>query len=276
MKLSRRSYPHPVVGNADDVVEAAFQATIEMATDKENVYLEVKVVCSSSTLNKLITTGDAKYVTHVECSNTVFRKAYEFSETEYRIAIPRSELNDAVEVNAFVRASKDLPGYQVAGAHPDYDGAKFDVRAGDILAVGEGFIFPIETTFDSMARIGSIFQLRESSEDGDHPMRLDPNHDKLIITLSKPDMKAYKQIKKQPNLLSMTSTLLVMPVLIEALRMLDESGKEEDHRRWVRALTKKLKDCGLEKETDLLVAAQTILELPIKRSFVAANAVAED
>ena len=34
MKLSQRSYPHPVVGNADDVQDAAYQATVEMTTDK--------------------------------------------------------------------------------------------------------------------------------------------------------------------------------------------------------------------------------------------------
>src|SRR5258708_18546076 len=111
MKLSHRSYPHPVVGNADDVQDAAFQATIEMTTDKENIYLDVKPLCSSATLNKMIKSGVATFVTHVECSNTLFRRAFEFTEKEYRIKIPRNELNDDVEVNAFVRATKDIPGY---------------------------------------------------------------------------------------------------------------------------------------------------------------------
>ena len=53
MKLSLRSYPHPVVGNRDDVPGAAFQATVEMSSDKENVYIDASINCSSSTLNHL-------------------------------------------------------------------------------------------------------------------------------------------------------------------------------------------------------------------------------
>jgi len=74
MKLSQRSYPHPVVGNADDVQDAAYQATVEMTTDKENIYLDAKTLCSSSTLNKLIKSGGATFVVHVECSNTLYRR----------------------------------------------------------------------------------------------------------------------------------------------------------------------------------------------------------
>src|SRR5262249_11870728 len=107
MKLSRRSYPHPVVGNADDVLEAAFQATVEMTTDKENIYLSTKTLCSSTTLNKLIKSGGATNVVHVECSNTLYRRAHEFTTAEYKFQIPRNELNDDVEVNTFVRALKD-------------------------------------------------------------------------------------------------------------------------------------------------------------------------
>lgn len=42
MKLSSRSYPHPVVGSRDDVPGAAFQSVLEMTTDKEAVYIDVE------------------------------------------------------------------------------------------------------------------------------------------------------------------------------------------------------------------------------------------
>ncbi|MGH7953634.1 MAG: hypothetical protein ACREFE_17190, partial [Limisphaerales bacterium] len=76
----------------------------------------------------------AKQVVHVECSNTLFRRAYEFAESSKRISIPAENLNDAVEVNVFVRAQRDASGYSVDAAHSDYDGAKFQIQEGDILA----------------------------------------------------------------------------------------------------------------------------------------------
>jgi hypothetical protein len=272
MKLSHRSYPHPVVGNADDVLEAAYQATVEMTSDKENIYLSTKTLCSSTTLSKLIKSGDATFVVHVECSNTLYRQAHEFTTPEYQFQIPRNELNDDVEVNTFIRALKDMPTYRIDGAHPDYGSATFDVKAGDVLAVGEGYVFTIESNFDSMSRIGSIFKLQPSSEDGDQPMRMNPNGDKLIVILSKPDIKVYNDLKYQAHLLPMLASVLVLPILTEALHLLQEAGGEEDSRRWVRVLTRKLKELGLENKPDEeLITAQKLLELPIRRAFSVAN-----
>jgi len=61
MRLSSRSYPHPVVGNRDDVPSAAFQAALEMTTDKEAIYLDVAVKCSSKTINDLVKKKDAQF-----------------------------------------------------------------------------------------------------------------------------------------------------------------------------------------------------------------------
>ena len=104
MRLSRRSYPHPVVGNLDDVPGAAFQATIEMSVDQDNVYIDANIQCSSTTVCGLVADRRAAYAVHVECTNTIFRRAYEFAETSKRITIPINQLNDTVEVNAFAVA----------------------------------------------------------------------------------------------------------------------------------------------------------------------------
>ncbi len=115
MRLSTRSYPHPVVGNRDDVPAAAFQANVEMTADKQTVYLDVSINSSSATVNQLIKEKHARYVLHVECSNTLFRRAYEFSGDSYRCAIPADNLNDAVEVNVFARAARNISEYRVRG-----------------------------------------------------------------------------------------------------------------------------------------------------------------
>ena len=77
-----------------------------MSSDKENVYIDVAVKCSSSTINQLILEGGAKHVLHVECSNTLFRHAYEFLESSKRISIPAESLNYAVEVRSHLALLK--------------------------------------------------------------------------------------------------------------------------------------------------------------------------
>jgi hypothetical protein len=277
MKLSQRSYPHPVVGNRDDVPGAAFQAAVEMSSDKQNVYIDVTANCSSSTINQLISEGAARHVLHVECSNTLFRRAYEFPEISKRISIPAENLNDSVEVNIFVRAMRDESGYSVDAAHSDYDGATFQIRQGDILAVGEGYVFHIESSFDSLSRIGSIMQIEEATEDGDFPMRVDFNGEKIRIILSKADFKDYKLLKAQEGVAAPLTTTIVLPVLVEALHFwkAGEAGPEEDSLRWMRALRGRISALELDAESDNLILAQKLLELPLRRALVASRQLAE-
>ncbi len=248
-----------------------------MSSDKENVYIDVVTKCSSSTINQLMSEGAAKNILHIECSNTLFRRAHEFAETSKRVAIPAENLNDAVEVNVFVRATRDISGYLVDAAHSDYDAAKFEIREGDILAVGEGYIFHIESTFDSLSRIGSIMQIEESIQDGEFPMRVDFNGDKILIVLSKADFKDYKLLKGQEGVSAALTTTIVLPVLVEALHFwkTGEAGTEEDSLRWMRALRSRISVLELESESDNLILAQKLLELPLRRALIASRQLAE-
>lgn len=112
MRLSERSYPHPVLGNKDDVAGAAFQVTFEIVPDKSNYYVTVTPQCSSSTLRKMIEKGTAGYVLHVECSNTLFRRAYDFSVSPHTVTIPVNQLNAG-------RAKRDGPSEERRSELPD-------------------------------------------------------------------------------------------------------------------------------------------------------------
>lgn len=277
MKLSQRSYPHPVLGNRDDVPGAAFQATVEMSSDKEQIYLDVVTTCSSVTINELIADRCAGITLYVECSNTLFRRSYELTNTTSRISIPSENLNDDVEVLVFVRAVRDLSTYSIDGAHEDYNGTKFHVREGDILAVSEGYVFQIESAYDSLRSVSSIMQVEEAKEDGDLPLRVDYNAEKIRIVLSKSDFKDYKMLKNQEGISSALTATIVVPVLVEALHVLDgeESGDDGDRPRWMRALRSRIVSLNLDSERDMLVLAQRLLELPLKRALVASKQAAE-
>lgn len=276
MRLSARSYPHPVLGNRDDVLGAAFQAALEMSTDKQSVYVSVEVACSCESVNDLLADGRAIFVLHVECSNTLFRKAYEFGERQHRISIPADNLNDAVEVNVFVRATDRIPYYRIPEAHPDYTDALFDIHRGDILAVGEGQVFHIESDFDSLSRIGSIMQINESPKDGDIPMEPTFDGDKIVIFLSKNDFADYKVLKHHEGVRGPLTTTIVLPVLVEALHILkEESDGMDDTRRWVRSLGRRIENVGLNTEMQPLLLAQRLLELPVKRALSSSRMLAE-
>ena len=274
MRLSSRSYPHPVVGNRDDVPGAAFQAALDMTSDKEAVYLDATVKCSSKTINDLVKKKEASFVLHVECGNTLYRKVFDFHDGNYRAQIPSNNLNDSVEVNVFAKANRDISGYRVDAAHPDYGGVTFEIEKGDILAVGEGHIFYLDAPFDALSPIGSIMEIHEAHQDGDMPMQVDYNGPKIQIVLSKKDFADYKLLKINESLSVALTTTIVLPVLIEAIRIV-QTDSDDDDLRWVRALRRRIEGMGLKPDGDSLQLAQDILELPLKRTFAAARMLAE-
>ena len=272
MRLSNRSFPHPVVGNADDVPGAEFQATFDFESDKTTFYLKATVRCSSKTLQKMIAKGTACYTLHVECSNTLFRRTYDFTDAEFRVSIPATLIHDAVEVNAFVRAKVAVPKYAVDGAHADYDDATFGVDPGDVLAVGDGQTFDADHTVDPLRRVGALMVVDESTKPGDHAMEAEFGDDKIRIVLCKEDFKAYREMKTVPKLTDHLTTTLVLPVLMQAIHHMDDADGTSESK-WARSLRQLLDAKGFGPATDTLEKAQQLLSLPIRRALVAAQAL---
>lgn len=270
MRLSSRSFPHPVVGNGDDVPGAEFQAAYDFSSDKTTFYLKVSVACSSRSVARLIEKGRACYTLHVECGNTLYRRTYDFTADAHEVALPATEVHDNIEVNTFARATQAVPRYKVEGAHDDYGDATFDVRPGDILAVADGQVFDASQKADPLRRVGALMVVEQSPEAGEHPLRHDPGTDKVRILLCEADFLAYQQMKAVPNLTSHLTTTLVLPVLVQLLHDLpDEENPGEP--KWATLLRQRLAALALPGSADNLEKAQRLLELPIRRALVSAK-----
>ncbi len=276
MKLLNRSYPHPVVGNivngSPDVPGAQFQAPISQSADRQQIYLEITPVCSSAVLCEMMENETAKMVLHVECSNTVYRKAFTFSSLqEQNFGIRADLLNGAVEVNVFIVAAKDLYGYQVDGASDDYGNAAFALKKGDVLAVSPPFHFEVIPGQDALKNVGAIMQIHASQSEGDLPMQIQYGRDKIIVVLSKPDFRNFRLLQRSDIAKGLLAATVTLPALMHALYYLQENSSEYEEDNpplWVRVLRRRIEYLGLSLEMDKLEIAQKILELPVRRALV--------
>jgi hypothetical protein len=267
MRLKRRSFPHPVLGNEDDVQGTAMQVAFEVNFDKKNYYLKSRFDCSNQTLGKLIAEGKAAYVTHVECTNTLFRSRFASAEREQTLPITADDLNNTVEVNFFLCAIQPISGYQVEGSHPDYGNSVFAINKGDILAIADGRTFNAERDANALRRVSSIMQIEESRDEGDAPMQISFNQAKIRIVLSKPDFADYKILKTQEHLQSALSATIVLPALAEALHIIRDEGDEYSSYRWHQNLKHRLEEMGIGDGFEPFIAAQKLLELPLRRAL---------
>jgi hypothetical protein len=275
MRLRRKSYPHPVLGNGDDVPAAHFQAAFDVTSDTTGFGISTRVECSSKTVTRLVAKGSAKHVLHVECSNTMFRQVFEFTGPQHRALIPAGALNDVVELNAFVRAAKDIPSYRIVGSHKDYGSATFPVRRGDILAVGDGITFFAENEQDALRLIGSIMQIEKSKDSSDHPMRVDYNGPKIRVFLFEKDFALYAKLRAIPQTRGQLIGTVVLPVLLDALHQIRSSTGAYQDLRWFEKLTHRLESLGLGTSADPLQAAQLVLEMPVRRNFLSADGLCQ-
>ncbi len=273
MKFSIRSFPHPVLGNRDDVPGAAFQTTINHSQDKDYLYLDISAQCSSSTLTALLASKKAQIVLHIECSNTLFRRCWSFFELSFQHSIPIDEICNAVEVNIVICSCANITDYQIDGAHDDYIGAKFQIQPGDILAIGQGVVLDIIPDFESLGVVSSIMQIHALDSSEKKPVTIDFDHDRIAIFLPRSDFKNYQLARKSPEANQALTCLIVVPVLVEAIRLITEEPDALD-LKWQLILSLKIN--ALKKSsgsTDAFTLAQELLELPISRAL--ATTVAE-
>lgn len=275
MKRRERSYPHPVLGNGDDVPGAAFQTSIAMSTDNQMLYIDVDATCSCRSMNEMIRERKAAFVAHVECGTTFYRKAYTFFENSAQIAIPSDALADVVEVNTFIRAVETITAYNIPEIHPDYQDAVFKIEKGDILGIGDGYTFSLDNNYDALSNVGSIMQINESDRNDGAPMEADFWQDKIVIYLSKRDFKDYRLLRQHKELADTLTTTIVLPVLMEAIKQIKSAPDLKESCRWATVLERRIERLKLNLDDQELILAQKLLEAPVRRTLAAAKMLAE-
>ena len=275
MRLSRRSFPYPVIGNENDV-DASFQATIDPPeSDGVEYAITVHVQTSSETLLKLVADSVAKYVLHVECGATHFRRTYDISGDSKTIRVPAQSLSSTVELNVMAIATRQIKTYRVKRAHADYEGRSFLVPSGGILAVSEGQSFDADIDFDAMQRVDSIVRLKLGDPSQDI-VYVDLDAEKISIELPPEDFELYKKLKMNSAIGASLIPSLVVPALVEAITMLAQNPHDPPNFRWARCIIARMQreHISLADNTPFEIA-QRLLKGPIRRAFSAASQLME-
>jgi hypothetical protein len=262
MKASRNvSFPHPVVGNADDAA-GNLAPEVVRSNDRRTLTLNIReLVTHNAALDRCIAEGLAEFVTRVECGSTGFRKSYLTRKRAQQIKVPIHELYREVQIELGVIAKHDIPDYRPTDPHPDYGDSTFPVEAGDILAIAPPRHFVLDVQWDPLrAPMQSIMRIVRDDRDSG-PMIAFLENDKIIVRVSSLDYDRYSMCKgNNPDVLHAS---LVLPVLIQAIQKKDD----QDYQGFL--WSQRLRDLlgRIEDDEDPLVAAQQLLRLPLERAL---------
>jgi hypothetical protein len=253
------SYPHPVLGNDDDVVGTWDPKLDSVTLERTRITLELSdLIPANATISKLIAAKTAHVVLRIQCARTHYREVVKTTNSSLIHTLRADDVEDNVEIVASVCAATKLPGYAPAGMHSDYPPAGFDLAPGHVLAVANRFIFSADKDFDPLrAPIPSLFLVRQSGA-ADGPFEVDWGADKIEIALSDQQWSQFLYYRDvAPHYIH---AALVLPVLGLAITKM-----ESENTKWTDRLQMLLLEREID-ESDPCRAAQELLADPFGRS----------
>lgn len=259
------AFPHPVLGNGDDIAVGQVEPEIVYQANVEDVDLTVSgLKTGNPTLDDLIAKRQAHWSVRIQCARTYFRRELTTRDQRVAFRLDGSDLDGRIDVDVTLVAATAVSGYRPVGVHDDFGSTAFDIGPGDVLAVGPSFNFLIDKQFDPLRAPVSSFMRIGPGEEEIGPFRIDYDADLLTILLSKKDWDLYGLIKvRAPGVVHIG---LVLPVLASALGKISAGVEDYRGKRWWDRLSAIVQEKGLDL-SDPLKTAQELLQNPVTRAF---------
>ena len=280
MARGNASYPHPVLGNQDDVGignprQALADADYSVTDEKVSLTLR-GLRTGNPTIDQLVSENKAHWVIRLQCAGTYFRRSNVTCEETLEWHLDGRELSGNCRVDVEVCARERITNYRPGGTHEDYGDHPFELEPGAVMAIAGAFRFNVDKEFDPLkAAVDSIMRVRK----GEHetgPFQVDLSGHLIEVALSTQDWDGYHAVKQRgPGLLHAT---LVLPALMEAL----DARRHPDCKgyQWAERLTSfidKLRETTeIDPDASALELAQLLLKGPLTRGLDEFRVLTED
>lgn len=279
MEIKNKLYPYPVLADyLDDYMNCSFDSEIAVTREGYNIVIDFSTELSCEDIKRLITEEKAKYVYHIECAQTGFRTVHSTSDLKSAYKIPDKKINGKLQICPFIVASKDIEDYSSVDFHEDYNGEKFNIEGGCVMAVGNMVTADIIKDTDDLANTPSVFSIVRNADAECSQMLVDYSGRKIVIKLPLNDYYSYKTLSNNPIAHPMLNSLTVIPALtfvLSELKLLTiEERKENSDSLWYKTVRKALLtkfNCDIESDDYLnentIELAQKLINDPITEAF---------
>jgi hypothetical protein len=276
MAKQRGSFPHPVVDATErDVVGSRFQVIdgVSREATQENCVVHFEIECTDNDLNRLMKEGRAGVRVRVSCSATLRNVLLEPAKTmdagqatKWALTLPQKNYSGEVECEVLVVALQPLSGFSFANQHADYAGAAFEIRKGEVLALGGKASFDIAKWFDPMNPPITSFLIVRLNDDPESDLEIELGNEVIEVKLPP---KAYPVLPKyQVELKELLYSVVVAPALTHALTEMKREGAEAEYGEsaWYTSLTKLVEKHAVTGQP-LYKQVQEILDSPHVRGL---------
>lgn len=279
MKIrNTRIFPYPVLSSMyDDYINCNFNIDVKAKKGKKRIYIEIVPTINSETLSSLIRNDVAEIIVHFECGRTRYRTTKKLNLEELlSFEFPSGDLNDNLEVIAFVVSKKDIHnfGCKKNEFNADYGNTTFEIESGSILAISNQKDIPIPKDIYDLSNVNSIVSIISKQEDDtSKEINITLTDKKIRVLLPKDTYIDYSGIGKTENQYTpILHSMFVFPALVYALDYLkamdDDKWMDVENYLWFKVIKKKVEEIHgkfdkkiIEKYTSVIIA-QELIENP--------------
>lgn len=276
-RITRGSYPHPVLDASDDV-----DATIEVfnasfAPSIDDIEVKFQIRMTEPRIQALLDNGSAKYSFRWSCSSTIATGnldarvfQHHADSTTYIGWIDQESIRGTVRIELKIVAVEAIKPYRLESQHADYGNASFNLLPGDILADGGFLEVEAKKLYDPLTPpVGSCFQfVADSSVKRGLRVRFHED-DHVIVAFPAQLLQGFGLLRNRQDL---QISLVVLPALMETISFIRENeaagSQDEDlsSRKWYGAVTKLMREAKSPEQSPLEMA-QEILGNPLDTSL---------
>ena len=219
MNIKTKSYPNPVLGNGDDYrIPIDPKKVVEFSPlekDKDYFYSIVKLNLEDEIILNLIKEEKAAFFCDIDCVKTNYRTSSYAFDKQIKLAIPRSEVVDNVDVNCYIVAMQSIENF----SHPDfnemYEGIYCDLEEGDFLAVLGSYYLNATVKYNKCPAPSSLMQVQEARFDsGITTITFNPDKERIFIVMPHEMFELYNRVCGQNT---NADELFVSTIAVDAL-----------------------------------------------------------
>ena len=271
MRIGKRLFPYPVL-NSEKIYsqykESSFSLSYdENISDDKQFYELNNLHCEidSDLLVGLIKDEKAEIICIVECPSTMFRQSYSLPFEGMDLEIPLTDLNNKVNVSAFVVAKEDIDDFHTDDFLNGYEGISFAIEKHDILAADDGYVNTIDFDDFEDNKQKSIFLVIKDKNINDGTMRVEYDSEKITICLPEKEWNEYDKTKRISKFESLYFSVIAIPALGYALSCLQRNDPSVDmlkiDYKWFNSFAAAYKNYhGEELTDDVFIKMNTNLE----------------
>lgn len=250
------SFPHPVLGNSDDI-DGAFSINISVTKKEaeERITFSVDSKVENKYFQDLLDQGKATIVTKVYCPSTIYSQTIQYAK---QFDLHQDDVDGTVTISSYITATVDIPDYKDDSFNSALFGdISFEVTSGDIIgALSEQNIELPKV--DEKTGLGNIF--RFNIAEMDESISFFVEGDLIEVTYPKNfdgDSPMNALFRQSPWVAVHT---YIMPALIFALQSVKDNREdfEDSNYRWYKTLKGIIGEDAM-REPDPTAHAQEIL-----------------